>query len=155
MSQHIATVSWQRHQAKFIDNRYSREHLWQFDGGSEINASASPQVVPVPFSNRNYIDPEEAFVASLSSCHMLWFLSIAAKKQFVVESYLDNAVGVMSKNEVGRLAITKVYLRPQIVFVGDRVPTPEQIAEMHEEAHRNCFLASSVKAEIVIESIST
>jgi organic hydroperoxide reductase OsmC/OhrA len=155
MSQHHATVKWQRRQAKFVDNQYSREHLWQFDGGAEIPASSSPQVVPVPYSNPEYVDPEEAFVASLSSCHMLWFLSIAAKYKFVVESYVDRAVGVMSKNEEGKLAITKIHLYPQVTFDKDYLPTQEQIEEMHNEAHHSCFLASSVKAKVVVEKVGS
>jgi organic hydroperoxide reductase OsmC/OhrA len=153
MSQHSATVHWQRHQAKFIDNQYSREHLWKFDGGAEIAASSSPQVVPIPYSNAESVDPEEAFVASLSSCHMLWFLAIAAKQKFVVESYTDRAVGVMSKNEEGKLAITSIHLYPQVIFGEERLPTQEQIESMHEEAHHSCFLASSVKAAVVVEKV--
>ncbi|BAZ33917.1 OsmC family protein (plasmid) [Cylindrospermum sp. NIES-4074] len=155
MSQHQVTVEWQRHQAKFVDNQYSREHLWKFDGGAEIAASSSPQVVPVPYSNAEYVDPEEAFIASLSSCHMLWFLSIAAKHKFVVESYTDRAVGVMSKNEEGKLAITSVHLYPQVIFGKDHLPTQEQIEAMHEEAHHSCFLASSVKAAVIIEKVES
>jgi organic hydroperoxide reductase OsmC/OhrA len=153
MSQHHATVEWQRHRAKFVDNQYSREHLWKFDGGAEIAASSSPQVVPVPYSNAEYVDPEEAFVASLSSCHMLWFLSIAAKQNFLVERYTDCAVGVMSKDEEGKLAITSIHLYPQVSFGDDRQPTQEQIEAMHEEAHRSCFLASSVKAAVIIGKV--
>jgi organic hydroperoxide reductase OsmC/OhrA len=153
MSQHHATVEWQRHQAKFVDNQYSREHRWKFDGGAEIAASSSPQVVPFPYSNAECVDPEEAFIASLSSCHMLWFLSIAAKQKFVVESYADCAVGVMSKDEEGKLAITSIHLYPQVIFGGDRLPTQEQIEAMHEEAHHSCFLASSVKAAVIIEKV--
>ncbi|MBD3886355.1 OsmC family protein [Phormidium tenue FACHB-886] len=147
MSKHHAVVQWQRHQAQFVDNRYSREHVWKFDGGAEIAASASPRVVPVPYSNAACVDPEEAFIAALSSCHMLWFLSIAVQHQFVVESYTDRAVGWMSKGEDGKLAITKVDLRPEVVFAKDP-PTVEQLEEMHHEAHHRCFLANSVKTEI-------
>lgn len=151
MSEYFATIQWSRHQAKFIDNRYSREHTWQFDGGIEVLASSSPHVVPVPYSNPNGVDPEEAFVASLSSCHMLWFLSIAATKKFVVDSYLDRAIGLMEKNDDGKLAITQIRLRPQIAFVGNNLPTEQQIETMHQEAHHQCFLANSVKTEIVVE----
>lgn len=150
MSEHTATIKWRRNQATFIDNKYSREHIWQFDGGVEISASASSQVVPVPYSNPNYIDPEEAFVASISSCHMLWFLAIAAKKKFVVENYRDRAVGLMAKNKEGKLAIIKIELYPKISFTDDKLPTEKQIGQMHQEAHYNCFLANSVKTEIVI-----
>jgi organic hydroperoxide reductase OsmC/OhrA len=153
MSQHHATVEWQRRQAKFVDNLYSREHFWKFDGGAEISASSSPEVVPVPYSNVEYVDPEEAFVASLSSCHMLWFLSIAARHKFVVESYVDHAVGVMSMNEEGKLAITRIHLYPQVTFDKDYPPTQEQIEEMHHEAHHSCFLASSVKAAVIVEKL--
>jgi organic hydroperoxide reductase OsmC/OhrA len=151
MSEHIAIVHWKNDGSKFTDNKYSREHIWKFDGEVEVSASASPQVVPVPYSNPACVDPEEAFVASLSSCHMLWFLSIAAKNKFVVESYLDRAVGIMEKNKYGKLAIAKVYLRPQINFINDNLPTDQKIKEMHEAAHQNCFLANSVKTEIIIE----
>lgn len=154
MSEHTAIIQWKCNQEKFIDNKYSREHTWQFDGGVEIPASASPHVVPVPYSNNAYIDPEEAFVAALSSCHMLWFLSIAAKHKFVVESYTDYAVGVMEKNEDGKLAIMIVRLRPQVIFARDNLPTNQQIEAMHEEAHHHCFLANSVKTKIIVEAIS-
>jgi organic hydroperoxide reductase OsmC/OhrA len=153
MSQHHATVQWQRNQAQFIDNQYSREHVWTFDGGAQIAASSSPQVVPVPYSNPEGVDPEEAFVASLASCHMLWFLSIAAKQNFVVERYTDQAIGVMGKNEAGNLAITSIHLHPQIKFGADRSPTLAQIEAMHDEAHHSCFLANSVKTAIVIETV--
>jgi organic hydroperoxide reductase OsmC/OhrA len=150
LSEHLATVVWQRDRAKFVDNKYSRAHIWQFDGGLEIAASASPHVVPVPYSNLAAIDPEEAFVASLSSCHMLWFLSIAAQRKFVVESYSDRAVGLMEKNEEGKLAITQVRLQPQIDFTGEILPTASQVEEMHEAAHASCFLANSVKTQVII-----
>ncbi len=155
MSQHIATIQWKRHQAKFIDRQYSRDHYWQFDGGVEVAASASPDVVRVPYSNPAYVDPEEAFVAALSSCHMLWFLDLAAQQKFVVESYTDSAVGIMEHNLEGKLAIAKVILRPEIIFAGDNIPTDIQIQLIHEEAHHSCFLANSVKTEIVIEAIAS
>ena len=154
MSQHHATIQWQRHQAVFIDYQYNREHLWTFDGGAQIAASSSPQVVPIPYSNPDNVDPEEAFVASLASCHMLWFLSIAAKQDFVVENYTDHAVGIMGKNEAGKLAITSIHLHPQISFAADRPPTPAQIEAMHEEAHHSCFLANSVRTAIVVETVA-
>lgn len=150
MSEHIATIKWQRNQAKFTDNKYSREHLWQFDGGTKIPASSSPQVVPVPHSNPNYIDPEEAFIASIASCHMLWFLAIAANQEFTIESYLDRAVGLMSQNKDGKLAMTQITLSPTIVFSADNLPTTKQVEKMHQEAHQNCFLANSIKTEIII-----
>ncbi|PZV11869.1 MAG: peroxiredoxin [Leptolyngbya sp.] len=155
MSEYIAIVQWNRpDQAKFTDNRYSREHIWTFDGGVEVPASSSPHVVPVPYSNPTCVDPEEAFVVSLASCHMLWFLSIAAKKKFVVESYVDQAVGVMDNNQDGKLAITMVRLRPQVTFAGNNLPTEQQIQGMHEEAHHSCFLANSVKTTVIVEAIA-
>jgi organic hydroperoxide reductase OsmC/OhrA len=153
MSEHSVTVLWKRDRARFIDNKYSREHLWQFDGGAEIAASSSPHVVPIPHSNPACVDPEEAFIASLSSCHMLWFLSIAAKKKYVVESYRDRAVGIMEKNEDGKLAITKVTLYPQVTFAQDNLPTQNELEAMHEEAHHSCFLANSVKTEITVKAL--
>jgi organic hydroperoxide reductase OsmC/OhrA len=154
MSQHLATIQWQRDRATFTDHQYNREHTWQFDGGLEIAASASPHNVREPYANPACVDPEEAFVASLSSCHMLWFLAIAAKQKFVVESYIDQAVGVLEKNEEGNLAITQVRLRPQIIFTGDNQPTDQQVQEMHEAAHHHCFLANSVKTQILVEAIA-
>lgn len=150
MSEHIAIVKWQRDRAKFTDNQYSREHIWEFDGGLKIAASSSPQVVPIPYSNPDCIDPEEAFIASISSCHMLWFLSIAAKKKLVVENYQDRVVGLMGKNKEGKLAIIQIRLCPEIIFERDNLPTEAQIKEMHQEAHHNCFLANSVKTKIIV-----
>jgi organic hydroperoxide reductase OsmC/OhrA len=122
MSSYTAEVHWSRGSQVFSDNRYSRRHLWRFDGGIEVPASASPAVVPLPYSVAEAIDPEEAFVASLSSCHMLWFLSIAAKRGFVVDDYVDEAVGVIAKNANGKLAMAKVVLRPRVKFSGERLP---------------------------------
>ncbi|OYQ63659.1 peroxiredoxin [Pseudanabaena sp. SR411] len=153
MSEYTATICWENRQAKFTDNRYSREHTWKFDGGVEIPASSSPHVVPVPYSNPNCIDPEEAFIAALSSCHMLWFLSIAAQNKFVVKSYSDRAIGIMDKNDYGNLAMTTVRLFPKVVFTGNHLPTEEQIENMHDQAHHACFLANSVKTHITITSI--
>jgi organic hydroperoxide reductase OsmC/OhrA len=152
MSEHSATVYWENRQEVFTDNRYSREHTWLFDGGIEVPASASPHVVPVPYSNPTYVDPEEAFVAALSSCHMLFFLAIAEKKQFIVERYKDRAIGIMDKNEAGKLAIAAIHLHPDITFRGDSLPTSAQISAMHEQAHHQCFLANSVRASITIHS---
>lgn len=139
--------------SKITDNRYSREHLWRFDGGAEIPASSSPHIVPVPYSNAVCIDPEEAFIAALSSCHMLWFFSIAAKRKCVVESYTDHAIGLMTEDGNRKLAITRVSLCPTVVFIEDNLPTLKQIEEMHDEARHHCFLANSVKTEIVVEDI--
>jgi organic hydroperoxide reductase OsmC/OhrA len=150
MSRHTAAVIWERGQADFTDNRYSRAHRWRFDGGVEIAASSSPHVVPPPMSDPSAVDPEEAFVAALSSCHMLWFLSIAARHGFVVDRYQDDAEGFMSKDERGRLAITRVSLRPRVSYAG-RPPAESEEANMHRDAHEACFIASSVRAEVVVE----
>lgn len=148
MSRYTAFISWQRGDQSFVDNRYSRAHLWRFDGGIDVPASSSPSVVPLPLSRAEAVDPEEAFIASLSSCHMLWFLSIAARKKWMVDSYEDAAEGVMEKNAEGRLAITRVTLRPLVVFHG---PSPDRAAldELHRLAHHECFIANSVRTEIV------
>jgi len=151
MSNHTAVITWQRNGAAFTDNRYSRAHQWAFDGGVEIPASASPHVVPLPYSVAEAVDPEEAFVASLSSCHMLWFLSIAAGRGFVVESYRDEAKGVMGKNDEGRLAMTRVTLHPRVTFAGGSTPSAEQISAIHEAAHEQCFIANSVKSDVRCE----
>jgi len=148
-----ATVSWTRNGETFSDNRYSRGHLWAFDGGVTVPASASPSVVPLPLSREDAVDPEEAFVAAVSSCHMLTFLSIAAKKRFVVDRYEDRALGIMTKNDSGKLFVSKVTLDPVIEFSGEKLPTPEQIADMHHLAHKECFIANSVLTEIVVKGI--
>jgi len=153
MSEYIVTVTWEREGQRFTDNRYSRGHTWAFDGGVQIPASSSPHVVPLPYSRADAVDPEEAFVASLSSCHMLWFLSIAAKRGFCVDSYADDAVGLMEKNPSGRLAMTRVTLRPKAIFSGGRLPTTAELRAMHHEAHEECFIANSVKTDVQCEPI--
>jgi len=150
MSTHTATVTWQRGDAAFVDNRYSRVHDWAFDGGTHVRAAASPDVVPPALTAADAVDPEEAFVAAISSCHMLWFLSIAAQKGWCVERYDDACLGHMRKNAEGRLAITEVVLRPRIDFVG-RTPSAEELDALHHAAHLQCFLAASVRADIRIE----
>src|SRR5438093_11688590 len=155
MGQYTAVIIWERKGAAFTDNRYSRGHRWQFDGGVAVSASSSPHVVPLPLSVAAAVDPEEAFVAALSSCHMLWFLSIAAKGGFVVDRYRDEAVGVMAKNAAGKLAMTQVTLRPAVVFSGERHPTPAEVEEMHHESHEQCFIASSVKTEVRCEPVDS
>lgn len=143
-----ATVLWQRPaDAAFTDGRYSRAHAWRFDGGAEVPASSSPQVVPLPFSSAAAVDPEEAYVASLASCHMLFFLSIAARKRFVVDRYSDTAEGVMEKGADGKIAVTRVVLNPRVTYAG---PGPDRATEeeIHHAAHAQCFLANSVKTEI-------
>lgn len=153
MASYVAEVIWTRDGQDFLDNRYSRRHLLRFDGGLEIAGSSSPHVVPVPMSDVAAVDPEEAFVASLSSCHMLWFLSIAARQRFCVERYFDKAVGVMERNAAGKMAMTLVTLHPEVRFSGESAPTRDQIEAMHHLAHEECFIANSVKTEIRCEPV--
>lgn len=147
-SEYGAEVLWQRGEQNFLDNRYSRRHLLRFDGGVEVAGSSSPHVVPVPFSDAAAVDPEEAFVASLSSCHMLWFLAIAGNQGFCVDRYHDEARGQMSANAAGKLFIARVTLRPAVQFSGACLPSREQIAQMHHQAHEECFIANSVRTEV-------
>ena len=154
MSEYTATVSWQRQEgAVFTDQKYSRAHQWRFDGGAVVAGSSSPHVVRLPFSDPSAVDPEEAFVASLSSCHMLFFLSLAAAKGLVIDSYEDQALGVMAKNEAGRTAMTVVTLRPKVVFAG-RQPTAAELSDLHHRSHEECFIASSVKTDVRCEPIA-
>lgn len=148
MSRFSAEITWERGEARFTDNRYSRAHRWRFDGGLEVPASASPEVVPLPLSVAENVDPEEAFVAALSSCHMLFFLSLAAKQGLVVDSYTDRAEGVM-ETVAGRTQVTRVTLNPQVVYAGE-APDLETEAELHHKAHELCFLANSVKTQIEV-----
>ncbi|HEY0944073.1 MAG TPA: OsmC family protein [Opitutaceae bacterium] len=151
MASYTAVIRWTREGQVFTDNRYSRKHLWRFDGGVEVPASSSPHVVPLPLSATDAVDPEEAFVASLSSCHMLWFLSLAAKRGFTVDSYEDDASGMLGRNAQGRLAMTVVTLRPLVVFSGAQPPDRAQLEALHHAAHEECFLASSVRSEVRCE----
>ena len=153
MSQYSAVITWSRGEAVFTDGHYSRVHRWSFDGGVDVRASASPHVVPLPYSVVDAVDPEEAFVASLASCHMLWFLSIAAGRNFTVEEYQDPAVGVMAKNEAGKLAMTRVTLRPRVTFVRGHQPSAHDYQAMHDEAHERCFIATSVKTQVLCEPV--
>lgn len=154
MSTYTATIAWTRDGARFTDQQYSRAHRWSFDGGVTVPASSSPSVVRLPFSDPHAVDPEEAFVASLSSCHMLWFLSIAATAGFVVDQYEDTAEGTMARNAEGKLAMTEVVLRPHVTYAG-AAPTPEQDAALHHEAHEECFIAQSVKTVVRTEPTFT
>jgi organic hydroperoxide reductase OsmC/OhrA len=151
MSNYSATISWSRNGQIFTDNRYSRGHSWRFDGGTEVPASASPQIVPLPMSVEAAVDPEEAFVAALSSCHLLWFLSIAAKRGYVVDSYVDEAAGLMAKNDAGKLMMTTVTLRPLVVFGGTKQPDQAALEALHHAAHEQCFIANSVRSDVRIE----
>lgn len=151
MSEYSATIEWRRSGAVFSDNRYSRAHTWRFDGGLTVPGSSSPHVVRAPYSDPAAVDPEEAFVASVSSCHMLWFLALAEKAGLIVDSYSDEAVGVMEKNAQGKLAITRITLRPKIAFSGAKTPTTAEIDALHHKAHEECFIANSVRTEITVE----
>ena len=150
---YTAEVLWQRGEQDFLDQRYSRRHVLRFDGGVEVPGSASPQVVRLPMSDAAAVDPEEAFVAALAACHMLWFLDIAAQRCFRVDRYVDAASGVMAKNAAGKLAMTVVTLRPAVRFSGARRPTREQLEQLHHEAHAECYIANSVKCEVRCEPV--
>ena len=151
MSEHKATIQWQRTSPEFLKGKYSREHTWTFDGGLTVAASAAPSVVPAPYSNPAGVDPEEAFVAALSSCHMLTFVYLAQRQGFQVDSYQDDAVGKTAKNEKGIPWVASVVLSPRIVFSGDKVPTTGQRDQLHHLAHEQCFIANSVKTEILVQ----
>lgn len=153
MSVYTVEVLWTRAGGDFLGNRYSRRHVLRFDGGLEVPGSSSPQVVPLPMSDASALDPEEAFVASLSSCHMLWFLSLAGKHGWCVDSYHDAAVGVLAKNAAGKLAMTVVTLRPAVVFSGEQQPTAGEIETLHHAAHEACFIANSVTTEVRCEPV--
>jgi organic hydroperoxide reductase OsmC/OhrA len=149
--EYLARIHWERGAAAFTDNRYSRGHSWHFDGGVEVPASSSPQVVRVPLSVEAAVDPEEALVASLSSCHMLWFLSLAAAGGWRVDEYTDDASGVMGTNAAGKTAMVRVTLRPRVSFSGERLPGRDEQAQLHHRAHEECFIANSVTTEVRVE----
>jgi organic hydroperoxide reductase OsmC/OhrA len=149
MSEHKVTLKWERGGAEFSYQKYSRDHTWSFDGGHTMTATAAPAYLGDPA----HVDPEEAFVASLSSCHMLTFLAIACKQKFALDSYEDEAVGHLEKNAGGKLAITRVELRPKIAWSDDRKPSAEELDRMHHAAHENCFVANSVKTEVKVTNI--
>ncbi len=153
MTQHTAEVLWVRGDQNFFDHKYSRKHVLRFDGGAEVQGSSSPHVVPIPFSDTAAVDPEEAFISALSSCHMLWFLDIAARRGFRVDQYSDSAVGIMGKNPAGKWFISVVTLRPDVRYSGDKIPTHAEITHMHHQAHEECFIANSVKTEVHCEPV--
>ena len=153
MGTYTATIHWNRGADVFTDRQYNRAHRWEFDGGASVPASASPQVVRAPLSDPSGVDPEEAFVAALSSCHMLWFLDLAARGGFVVDSYRDQAIGTLEKNAEGRHAMTRVVLRPEIRFGSGVRPDPEQLRELHQRAHELCYIANSVRTEVRVEPV--
>jgi organic hydroperoxide reductase OsmC/OhrA len=148
---HQARIHWQRGSAVFTDKRFSRAHRWYFDGGIEVPASSSPQVVRVPLSDEHAVDPEEALVASLSSCHMLFFLLFAADQGLRVDDYEDRAAGVMGKNAAGKTAMLRVTLRPRVSFSGEHLPGRADIEALHHRSHRECFIANSVTTEVRVE----
>jgi organic hydroperoxide reductase OsmC/OhrA len=153
MNQHhySAGIAWNRGKDEFLRGRYSRSHSWRFDGGVSVPASASPQIVPAPWSAADAVDPEEAFVAALASCHMLFFLSLAAARGLVVETYEDEAIGIMAQDERGRTVMTNVMLRPRVMLADAAVPPAGLMAELHHAAHEACFLANSVLTQISVE----
>ena len=151
-----ATVTWKRPEGEaFTDLKFSRGHEWSFDGGITVPGSSSPLSVKVPYSRADAVDPEEALVAALSSCHMLTFLYFAAKGGYVVDSYVDDAVGVMIKNERGKLFVSKTTLRPRIAFSGAKQPSQAELDQLHHHAHEECYIANSVLTEVVIEAPAT
>jgi organic hydroperoxide reductase OsmC/OhrA len=153
MSTYHAKITWLRGDGRFERGHYSRGHIWEFDGGVRVPASASPHNVPAQFAVEAAVDPEEAFVAALSSCHMLSFLHVARKAGFVVHSYQDDAIGTLSEDSEHRLAMTEVVLRPHVVWHGER-PSPEQMRTLHHQAHNECFIASSVRTDVRVEAES-
>jgi len=152
--EHHARILWERGAAPFLDNKYSRGHRWRFDGGVEVPASSSPQVVRAPLSVEAAVDPEEAFIAALSSCHMLWFLDLARRAGFCVDAYDDDALGVMGRNAAGRTAMIRVTLRPKVAFSGARLPAAADLEHLHHRAHEECFIANSVTTEVLIEPVA-
>ena len=148
-----ARIQWERGAAVFTDNRFSRAHRWRFDGGLEVPASSSPHVVRVPLSDAQAVDPEEALVAALASCHMLFFLSFAAGKGFRVDRYTDAATGIMGRNAAGKTAMLRVTLEPRVTFSGDPLPKRADIESLHHRAHEECFIANSVTTEVRVEPV--
>lgn len=151
MSQHTARIAWKNTGTEFMQGKFSRAHTWTFDGGLTVPASASPAVVRPPLSDPAAVDPEEAFVASLSSCHMLTFLHLARRAGFQVESYDDDAVGELTKDAAGAIFISKVTLKPRIVYGAEKRPSSDEVARLHHDAHEQCFIAQSVKTEVTVQ----
>ncbi|HTD66858.1 MAG TPA: OsmC family protein [Candidatus Limnocylindria bacterium] len=154
MSEHKATIRWSRTGPDFVKGQYSREHSWTFDGGAVVPASPAPSNVPAPWSNPANVDPEEAFVASISSCHMLVFLWLAAREGFQADSYEDAAIGVMAKNERGVPWVSAATLHPRITWSGEKVPTAGELEQLHHRAHEGCFIANSIKTAVTVEAPS-
>ena len=152
MSEHVCTLHWRNSGPDILKRLYSREHTWSFDGGLTIPASPSPHIVPAPWSNAGSVDPEEAFVAAVASCHMLWFLHVAIDAGFAAETYHDTAAGEMVANEHGALWISRITLRPAVTWGGERQPSETEVRHLHHLAHQLCFIANSIKTEVVIEA---
>lgn len=150
MAGYVATIEWSRGDQPFLDQTYSRVHDWRFDGGAVVKGSPAPTSVPAPMSDPSAVDPEEALVAAVSSCHMLFFLAFAAKAGFVVDRYRDDAVGTMGRDGRGRMAITQVMLRPDIAFSGVG-PDAAALADLHHRAHEHCYIANSIRGEVRVE----
>jgi organic hydroperoxide reductase OsmC/OhrA len=151
MAKHTAAVEWMRGDQDFLDGRYSRVHRVLFDGGVSFEGSPAPSIVRPPMSSETAVDPEEMFVASLSSCHMLTFLHEAQKAGFRVDHYVDHAEGELAKNAEGRWTVTRVVLRPQVSFHGDHAAGEAELAELHHKAHEGCFIANAVKTDVRVE----
>lgn len=151
MHEYRAQVAWKRNGENFLDRRYSRKHEWRFDGGVRVVASSSPLLVPEPYSIAEAVDPEEALVASASSCHMLWFLSLAASQGFIVERYVDDAWGAIAKNREGKQAFSRITLRPSAEFSGARLPSPEELQSLHRAAHDQCLIANSLRCDVAVD----
>jgi organic hydroperoxide reductase OsmC/OhrA len=152
MSTYTATIRWTRDpETDFARGQYSRAHSWEFDGGVTVPASPSPHVVPQPWSDTSAVDPEEAFVASLASCHMLFFVDLARRAGFVVDSYVDQSEGLLEKRDDGKMWMSQVTMRPQVAFSGDKRPTDADIADLHHRAHDQCFIANSVTTKVIVE----
>ena len=152
MSEHRARVEWDLGDGDFLAGRYDRGHRLAFEGGLTIDGSPSPAVVPAPFSHAEALDPEAAFTAALSACHMLWFLDLARQAGFVVGAYADEAIGTLGRIAPGRHAMTRVVLRPKVQWRGQPTPSLEEISQLHHRAHDLCFIANSVTTEVVVES---
>ncbi len=150
MSDHKAIIRWALNGQDFSKGRYSREHTWSFDGGITVPASPAPSVVPAPWSNAAHVDPEEAFVAAISSCHMLTFLWLVSREGFQADSYEDEAVGVMTKNERGVPWMSNVTLHPRILWSGGKLPSDADLERLHHRAHEECYIANSIKTEVII-----
>jgi organic hydroperoxide reductase OsmC/OhrA len=152
MTTYTATIRWTRDpETDFARGQYSRAHSWEFDGGVTVPASPSPHVVPQPWSDTSAVDPEEAFVASLASCHMLFFVDLARRAGFVVDSYVDQSEGLLEKRDDGKMWMSQVTMRPQVAFSGDKRPTDADIADLHHRAHDQCFIANSVTTKVIVE----